>query len=191
MSRSDLVDFIDRLDAQFARPGRLYLIGETTQVWEGWRSWTPQIELTADVADEDRGEFARAVGHLADGLRLSVNDESPAEVIPLPDGYEARARRTPAIRAWEESEARRLSLVHFDPYSVAFRFIARGDEPDYHAVLAFLQRGWVTVEEMNAVLADLLPQFTSETIQQDPAEFRRKFKGLLQMWRAAHPETAC
>jgi hypothetical protein len=38
---------------------------------------------------------------------------------------------------------------------------------------------------MNALLVDLLPQFTSETIQQDPAEFRRKYKGLLQMWRAA------
>ncbi len=42
--------------------------------------------------------------------------------------------------------------------------------------------GW---REWNALLASLLPRFTSETLQQDPAEFRRKFKGLLQMWRAA------
>ncbi|MGQ0605151.1 MAG: hypothetical protein ACT4QE_26035, partial [Anaerolineales bacterium] len=81
-----------------------------------------------------------------------------------------------------------LQVYHFDPYSVAFRLIARGDEPDYHAVIAYLQPDWLTVGEMDALLADLLPRFTSETIQQDPAEFRRKYKGLLQMWRAAKPE---
>ena len=40
-----------------------------------------------------------------------------------------------------------LALYHFDPYSVAFRFIARGDEPDYHLVLTYLQHGWMPVEE--------------------------------------------
>jgi hypothetical protein len=67
---------------------------------------------------------------------------------------------------------------------VAFRFIARGDEPDYHLVLTYVEHGWITLEEMKARLAALLPRFTAETIQQDPAEFRRKYKGLLQMSEA-------
>jgi hypothetical protein len=33
------------------------------------------------------------------------------------------------------------------------------------------------------LLSGLLPQFNKETIAQDPAEFRRKYRGLLQMWR--------
>jgi hypothetical protein len=37
---------------------------------------------------------------------------------------------------------------------------------------------------MDALLDELLPRFTRETIAQDPAEFRRKYRGLLQMWRA-------
>jgi hypothetical protein len=189
VTRARLLDFVGRLEAEFARPGCVYLVGETTQVWEGWRERCEEIELTAEVADEDRAAFARLAGEIAGRLALPVIDESPADVIPLPDGFRARARRTPATQAWEGAGARRLSLRHFDPCSVALRFIARGDEPDYHMVLMFMEHGWVTEEEMNAALSLLLGRFTAETIQQDPAEFRRKYKGLLQMWRAVRPCT--
>ena len=113
-------------------------------------------------------------------MTIHVLEESPVDVIPLPVGYEQRAR---PIELPEVNGEGCFSLLHFDPYSVAFRFLARGDEQDYRTVLSYLEHGWVTVEEMDAKLGDLLPKFTSETIQQDPAEFRRKYKGLLQMWR--------
>ena len=67
--------------------------------------------------------------------------------------------------------------------------MARGDEPDYHLVLTYLEHGWMTVEEMQERLSALLPRLTAETIQQDPAELRRKYKGLLQMWEAVRPRT--
>jgi hypothetical protein len=76
---------------------------------------------------------------------------------------------------------------HFDPYSVAFRLISRGNEEDYRTVLRYLEHDWITEEEIDALLADLLPRFTTQTIEQDPAEFRRKYKGLRQMWRATRP----
>ncbi len=182
VTHTTLVEFISRLDASFARPGRLYLIGETTQVFERWRSWTSQIEFTADVAHEDRATFAGAVGELGRETGLVVLDESPAALVPLPDGYETRARLA-------DGELHHMELYHFDPYSVALRFLARGDEPDYHLVLMYLEHGWVTLDEMDSLLAGLLPRMTAETIQQDPAEFRRKYKGMLQMWNAGQPRT--
>ncbi len=118
---------------------------------------------------------------------IEVRDESPADLIPLPEGYEARAR--PIGATGDELAPKHLSLHHFDPYSVAFRFLARGDEPDYHLVLTLLEHGWVTEEEMSSKLRALLPRFTAEAIQQDPAEFRRKYEGLLQMRRAVPPRT--
>ncbi len=137
----------------------------------------------AEVAPADRAAFAQAVRSLQAQMGIDVLlEESPGDVIPLPAGHEARLR--PA------GKFGKLGVYHFDPYSVAFRLIARGDEPDYHAVIAFLRHGWLTVDEMNALLADRLPQFTNETIQQDPAEFRRKLKGLLQMWRATQPHAS-
>ena len=180
VDRSVLLEFLVQLDETFLRPGRLYLIGETTQLFEGWRDWTDQIEFAAEIAEEDRQTFGNAVQIVQNGLAVQVLEESPVDVIPLPSGYEQGAR------PFELPEANReagLRFFHFDPYSVAFRFLARGDEQDYRTVLSYLEHGWVTVDEMDAKLADLLHKFTSETIQQDPAEFRRKYKGLLQMWR--------
>jgi hypothetical protein len=66
---------------------------------------------------------------------------------------------------------------------VVLRLIARGDEPDYQVSLDYVRHGWVEFGRLEALLAEVLPRFTSETIQQDPAEFRRKFRGLRQMWR--------
>lgn len=177
LDRPILDAFLTRLGATFVRMARLYLIGETTQLFEGWREWTQRIEFTAEVSPNDRAVFDAAMDGLQSQMGVAVFQESPGDVIPLPDDYGARARPAGAFG--------RLDVYHFDPYSVAFRLIARGDEPDYQVALAFLERGWMTVDEMQAQLADLLPRFSRETIQQDPAEFRRKFKGLLQMWRAA------
>jgi hypothetical protein len=70
---------------------------------------------------------------------------------------------------------------HFDPYSVVLRLVARGDEPDYVVALEYLKQGWVELAQLEALLADVLPRFTNETLAQDPAEFRRKFRGLRQM----------
>jgi hypothetical protein len=185
VTRDKLIDFIHRLDDAFARPGSLYLIGETSQVFEGWREWTTQIEFTAVVAPADQERFSHAVVELKGQFGVAVFDEFPGDVIPLPEGYDQRAH--PASSA--SHATRHLSLYHFDPYSVAFRFVARGDEPDYHLVLVYVERGWLTVEEMDARLADLLPRFSMRTIQQDPAEFRRKYDGLLQMLRAVPART--
>ena len=190
VDRFTLLEFLVQLNETFTRPGRLYLIGETTQLFEGWRSWTDQIEFTAQVANEDKAAFAKAVQAVQTIRAVQVLDESPAEIIPLPAGFEQRAR---SVEIPEPNREDGLRIFHFDPYSVAFRFIARGDEQDYRIVLNYLQRGWVTVEELNGMLDALLPKFTFEVIQQDAAEFRRRYKGLLQMWgvapKAVHPSS--
>ena len=178
VDQAALLEFLGRLSTAFNRPGRLYLVGETSQLFEGWYRRIEQVTVAAQVAAEDQAGFSVALDALQNEMGIQVVEEAPGDVIPLPAGHASRARLISAQPAGP------LQLYHFDPYSVAFRLITRGDEPDYQVVLAYLQHGWVTVEGMNDLLADLLPRFTNETIQQDPAEFRRKFKGLLQMWRA-------
>lgn len=182
INRDTLLLFLHRLDESFAKPGRICLIGETSQLFEGWRTWASHVEFWGDVDNAERESFTARVEEIRDDIGISVNDESPGSVIPLPDGHETRMRDA-------ASDLANLALCHFDPYSVAFRFIARGDEPDYHLVLMYLQHGWIDKDEMDARLEATLPRFTTETIQQDPAEFRRKYKGLEQMWRAVPPRT--
>ncbi len=175
--------FLSTLDEAFGGEGQVYLIGETSQVYEGWRSWTTLMELCADLPAKHEKRFERAAFEIARARQIRLSIESPAELIPLPAGFEQRAIPV----AVENTPGTRLSFFHFDPFSVAFRFIARGDEPDYHLVLMMMENGWITMEALDAALEALLPDFTSETIQQDPAEFRRKYKGLKQMWKAHRP----
>ncbi len=180
------IDFIQRLRSKFNRPGSLFLIGETSQVLEGWRERADEFTYTAKVAPGDREFFDNAIQKIAKEMDVEINEEHPATLIPLPKGYEDRAIRVNEniLNPQGDLANAALEIFHFDPYSVSFRYISRGDEPDYHIALYYLQHGWVTVEKMETLLENLLPEFSLKTIAQDPAEFRRKYKGLLQMWRA-------
>jgi hypothetical protein len=176
--------FLERLAERTDRPATLYVVGEASEVLEGWRAWTDRLVYDADVAPADVGSFHRAVAGLARSEGIRVEHEPPEDVIPLPTGY--RERAIPAT-GWGDPGGRGSSALrvrHFDPYSTAFRLLARGDEPDYRVVLAFLERRWLDLDRMRDLLDGLLPRFTSDALEQDPAEFRRKFKGLAQIWRA-------
>ncbi len=179
--------FVRCLAETFDRPATLYLVGETSLVFEGWLRWTDEILYCADVEAAHRPAFDAAVEQVAEDLGAAVFAEDPGDLIPLPEGHAARHR--PADTAFLNGSAGRLRVLHFDPYSVAFRHIARGDETDYHLVLAYRENGWLTLEEMDRLLEELLPRFSMETIAQDPAEFRRKYKGLGQMAEAISPGT--
>ena len=120
------------------RTGRLLLLGETSQVLEGWRSWTDAVRLYADVAY--RPEWDAAAARTAAQFGVAIEQEFPGDLIPLPAGAEQRHR---PVRDLPDSG---LSLWHFDPYSVVFRHVARGDEPDYHIVLAYMKYGWIERE---------------------------------------------
>lgn len=180
VTRDALRGLLAAVERSLRASARVYLVGETSTTWEGWRPWTDRALLFGQTAPSAAASFDEVLQGAAADLGVAVVRESPADVIPLPAGHEARAR--PAGRIGE-----RLQIIHFDPYSQAFRFLARGDERDYDLVRAFLEHGWVTLEGMDALLCDLLPRFSMDTIQQDPAEFRRRYRGLVQMWRARRP----
>ena len=181
ISRKILLGFIAHLVKSFSGKGKIYLISQTTQLMEGWVNWIEEIEFSANVTDPDRPDFKNSIENFQKENQIRIVEESPKEVIPLPEGYQSRHRE---VSTTNLSLNGKLKIYHFDPYSVAFRYIARGDEQDYHMVLNFLEHGWINEEEMNQMLEELLPSFSFQTIQQDPAEFRRRYKGLLQMWHS-------
>ena len=151
----------------------LYLLANTSGLAEGWRERVARFELGAEP-----GSPLEAVARdAARSLGLPLVWETPLEVIPLPPNWENRSRPAAAF----EQAGHPLRVLHFDPYSIVLRLVARGDEPDYLASLEYLRRGWVEVTVLESLLGDLLPRFTSATLAQDPAEFRRKFRGLRQL----------
>ena len=79
--------FLQQLGRQFVGPGRVYLVGGTTMVYEGLRQNTLDIDLALEIADEDHSRFISAVRMLKEQLSLNIEEASPADFIPLPAGY--------------------------------------------------------------------------------------------------------
>jgi len=136
------------------------------------------------------GEAAREAGR---ALGVHVVWESPADVIPLPKGWEERSLAAEALAKaalptiiGQDVTGNEIELRHFDSYSVVLRLIARGDEPDYVAALEYVLHDWVEPARLESLLAEVVPRMTNQTLAQDPAEFRRKFKGLRQLYLRSH-----
>lgn len=181
VDRGALKAFVEALRHSVTRPGRLFLIGETSQLAEGWRDRAPYLLLSANDDDAGGEPVRGTVQAVADRLGVAVVWEAPAHVVPLPGGADRRHRQTD--HSWPVDQGT-FEILHYDPYSVICRGIARGDEPDYQTALRYVERGWVTEGRLIELFEELIPQLSAATIAQDPAEFRRKLKGLLQMWRA-------
>lgn len=57
---------------------------------------------------------------------VEIEREPPADVLPLPSGFEGRARAADDWRVPPSAPSGpRLEVLHFDPVSVAFRLVAR------------------------------------------------------------------
>ena len=177
---SELVALIGAVRRRIAAPARLYLVCRTSHLAEGWCDRVPAFELAGGAGGAELGEAVREAGRV---LGLGLVWESPADVIPLPAGWEERSR--PATIE-QGNAVHALELSHFDPYSVVLRLIARGDEPDYVAALQYVLHGWVEPARLEGLLGEVLPRMTNQTLAQDPAEFRRKFKGLRQLYLRSH-----
>jgi hypothetical protein len=176
---AELCTLISAVQRVVPAPTRLYLVSRTSHLAEGWCDRVPALELAGEA---DSTELGEAVREAARSLGVGVVWESPVDVIPLPAGWEERSR--PAT--FEQGTGDALEVRHFDPYSVVLRLIARGDEPDYVAALEYVLRQWVEPARLESLLGEVVPRMTNQTLAQDPAEFRRKFKGLRQLYLRSH-----
>lgn len=64
--------FLQRLGRQFTKPGRVYLVGGTTMVYEGLRQQTLDIDIAYDIANEDHSAFIAVVRELKERLSLNI-----------------------------------------------------------------------------------------------------------------------
>ena len=86
---AELGTLIAAVRRSIAAPARLYLVSRTSHLAEGWCDRVPALELAGDAGRAELGEAVREAGR---ALGVDVVWESPADVIPLPAGWEERAR---------------------------------------------------------------------------------------------------
>jgi hypothetical protein len=169
VDRSAIEQFLRQLGSEVRRPGRVYLVGGTTMVYEGYRARTLDIDLIVEA--DDPGPLIAAIRRLKDALGVNVEFASPGDFIPLPGGWRERS-------IWV-GRFGDLDVFHFDLYSVALSKIERGTERDFADVLVLLQDGRLEWDRLDAAFGEVLPRIATEGLgSMDPQVFAAHYQAL-------------
>jgi hypothetical protein len=142
--------------------GACFLTGGATAVLLGWRSSTIDVDIRLSPETD---VLLRAIQKLKDELRINVELASPADFIPIPEGWEGRS-------AFIVREGQ-LTFYHFDLLAQALAKVERAHAQDLADVEAMLERGLVDPGETLAYYARIEPDlYRFPAI--DPRAFRRR-----------------
>jgi hypothetical protein len=175
VDRGRILDFLQKLGERFRKPGRLWLVGGTTVVFEQFRAQTLDIDVTFEVAPQDETQFLQVIRELKEALSINVEQVSPADFIPLPGGWRERSTFVGRFGS--------LDVFHFDLYSTALSKIERGNEQDFSDILALLKHGEIELGNLRMYFAEVLPHFGARSLRQNPKRFEENFRALEQLWR--------
>jgi hypothetical protein len=150
--------------------GDCYLTGGATAVLLGWRSTTLDIDIELDP---EQDEVLRALTTIKDELAVNVELASPADFIPLPEGWRERSLFI--------AREGRLSFKHFDLYSQALAKLERGHAQDVEDVRTMLARNLIEAARVDACFAEIEPElYRFPAI--DAAAFRAGVEEFLQAY---------
>jgi hypothetical protein len=171
--RERIERFLTRLGAAVSEPGRIYLVGGTTMVYEGFRATTVDIDLLVEA--DDPNAIVAAIRDLKDALDINIEFASPRDFIPLPAGWRERSiyigRYGP------------LDVFHFDLYSMALSKIERGTERDFQDVAALVRSGRIDLAELDAAFHEIVPRIATEGMAGiDPAVFTEHYSYLRSLF---------
>jgi len=154
--------FMRALGREADAEGVCYLAGGTTAVLLGWRKSTIDVDISL-VPETER--LLRAIQHIKDELQINVELASPADFIPLPQGWEDRS----PLAARE----RLLTFYHFDLYTQALAKLERAHAQDLGDVDAMLERRLIARGRARAYFEEIEPElYRFPAI--DPRAFRRR-----------------
>ncbi len=141
----------------------VYLAGGATAVLLGWRETTIDVDIAAVVPESD--ELLRTLPRLKDELQVNVELASPADFIPVPDGWEDRSLFI--------GQQGRLSYYHFDLHAQALAKLERAHAQDLEDVGAMLERGLVVPDRALGFYEEIEPLLYRFPAV-DAASFRRR-----------------
>ena len=147
----------------------VFLVGGATAVLEGWRDST----IDVDIAFPDRAaadEVLRALPRIKDELELNVEVASPADFVPVPAGWQERARSV--------TREGSVTFLHYDPYGQALAKLERGHERDLEDVREMIARRLVDRDRLRRYFAEIGPELYRYPAI-DPASFERRLEAML------------
>lgn len=137
VDRERILDTLRRLAQRCRGEGRVYVVGGTSAVVEGWRASTVDIDLVLDP--EPRGAF-EAIRDLKRERQVNIELASPADFVPALPGWQDRSTWLDRVGG--------VDLLHYDFYGQALSKLARDHEKDRADVRAMVDRGLVDPDRL-------------------------------------------
>ena len=162
-----LQDFLEQLGRCYRRSGRLYLVGGSSLILVDAKVSTLDIDLEFDIPDEYQNEFILCLREISRQRQLPVEQASPEQFIPLPQGYQDRHQFIGRYGS--------LDVFHYDFYSVALSKLHRGNEKDYADVIEMVKQGLITAQQLRDQFNRVLPKLETFSIKANPENFERNF----------------
>ena len=159
--------FMRALGSAATEEADVFFTGGATAVLVGWRPTTIDVDIKVEP---ELDSLLRALPELKDELRINVELASPADFIPLPDGWRERS-----ISVGRHGS---LSYHHFDPYSQALAKLERAHERDLADVEAIVEAGLVDPARALALFVEIEPELYRFPAIDGPT-FRRSVEQVL------------
>lgn len=153
--------FMRALGRDVRRPARIYFVGGSSAVIEGWRQSTVDVDLKIEA--EQDAVFS-CLPKIKEELHINIELASPSDFIPELPGWRDRsvfiAREGP------------VDFFHYDFYSQALAKIERGHALDLVDVGEMIRRGLVEPSAALELFGRIEPELHRFPAI-DPATFRR------------------
>lgn len=165
--------FLNALGKEVRVPCKVFLVGGTSLVAFGLRDQTIDIDLSFEVADVHHQKVISAIRHLKESLHLNIEEVSPGDFIPLPNGWRERCLYIGTFGS--------VIAFHFDLYSTALSKIERGTQIDFEDVTVLLKNKKIVWKTLKECYQEILPDYGTKSLKQDPARIKRNFKILREL----------
>jgi len=161
-------EFFDRLSQQWTEPTTMRLIGGCALFFLGRQRTTLDIDYIGD--DIHLTEFQRTAQMLAREMMLELEPVPLGEMIPISPDADTRSRLIGHFGS--------ITVVAFDPYSIALSKLDRGTRTDIEDVAFLLDRGYVNGDALSSMVQNLLPQ--AHEYDLSPADMTRRLAAILK-----------
>lgn len=173
-TQAAISSFLRELGKRFRGRGSLYLAGGSALVYQGYRPRTEDVDYRVELTAGDHGQFVEALRETQRHVSLNVEPASPADFIPLPQGWR---NRSPFL-----VQEGGLAIYAFDPLSTALAKIERGQERDIDDVRALVRSGAVTLQQIVEGFNEIAPRIGREALPRvHEDDFRRKVNAVVQL----------
>jgi hypothetical protein len=126
---------------------RVYFVGGTTAVLMGWRPTTIDVDFVMRPEDD---ALLRSIPTLKERLHINLEMASPADFIPVPEGWEDRSTYIHRVAP--------VTFYHYDLYAQALAKIERGHAQDLADVRDMVARGLVERRRALAYFESIEPR---------------------------------